>query len=212
MKSIKEEIGSDKTLIKRIQDRLPKLFQIAEVESSRAGKVGMQVGSAREGIIVALLIYKFGEDNVNTEIPITQAELDVKVHDNPISIKTLTSQGFAGVKLIWTVDAESAFSFSESYEPTCDMIFVRIHWENDGGFYYIPIEVQQEIFKQLGKEQYIKLPKPGTNPRGVEITAEAMEQLVAHAKTLKVDIRWTKQQLSYNPVQRWVQMWQQDQI
>lgn len=54
------EIFEDKILVNKIQSRLPYLFQLAELESSRAGKTGMEVGSVREKIIVALLIYKFG--------------------------------------------------------------------------------------------------------------------------------------------------------
>jgi len=55
------EIFTDKNLVEKIKKRLPYLFQLAELESSRAGKTGMEVGSVRERIIVALLIYKFGE-------------------------------------------------------------------------------------------------------------------------------------------------------
>ncbi|MGB2727278.1 MAG: ThaI family type II restriction endonuclease [Halobacteriota archaeon] len=61
------EIFEDEKLVNRIKTRLPYLFQLAELESSRAGKIGMEVGSLRERIIVALLIYKFGEANVETE-------------------------------------------------------------------------------------------------------------------------------------------------
>jgi hypothetical protein len=32
----------------KIRKRLPYLFQLAELESSRAGKIGMEVGSLRE--------------------------------------------------------------------------------------------------------------------------------------------------------------------
>ena len=64
------EIFEDEKLVGKIKTRLPYLFQLAELESSRAGKIGMEVGSLRERIIVALLIYKFGEENVETEIPI----------------------------------------------------------------------------------------------------------------------------------------------
>ncbi len=39
------EIFEDKKLIKKIGKRLPYLFHFAELESSRAGKVGMEVGS-----------------------------------------------------------------------------------------------------------------------------------------------------------------------
>ncbi len=42
------EIFSDKNLTAKIQKRLPHLFQLAELDSSRAGKVGMEVGSVRE--------------------------------------------------------------------------------------------------------------------------------------------------------------------
>lgn len=70
------EIFEDEKLVEKIKKRLPYIFQLAELESSRAGKLGMEVGLVRERIIVVLLIYKFGEVNVETEIPITQKEVD----------------------------------------------------------------------------------------------------------------------------------------
>ena len=39
------EIFTDKKLVEKIKKRLPYLFQLAELESSRAGKTGMEVGS-----------------------------------------------------------------------------------------------------------------------------------------------------------------------
>src|SRR4030042_3733073 len=98
------KLFSDEEIVKKIQEKLPKLFHLAELESSRAGKVGMEVGSVREKILTSLLIYKFGEKNVETEIPITEAEVDVRLFKEPISIKTITGKFFTGVKLIWTVD------------------------------------------------------------------------------------------------------------
>ena len=83
------EIFTDKNLVEKIKKRLPYLFQLAESESSRAGKTGMEVGSVRERIIVALLIYKFGEANVETEIPITESEVDVKLFGEPVSVRLL---------------------------------------------------------------------------------------------------------------------------
>nr|MCU0393494.1 ThaI family type II restriction endonuclease [Thermoflexibacter sp.] len=126
----------NKNIVQKIQQKLPQLFQIAELETMRGGKIGMEVGSLRERILVALLIYNFGEENVKTDIPITAPEADVFVYENPFSIKTLSS--LSGLKLIWTVDAESAFKFSEEYEPSCDMIFVHINWGKEGGLYCFP--------------------------------------------------------------------------
>jgi len=39
------ELFSDNVIVRKVQTKLPKLFQLAELESSRAGKVGMEVGS-----------------------------------------------------------------------------------------------------------------------------------------------------------------------
>ena len=58
----------------------------------------MEVGSVREKIIIALLIYKFGKENVETEIPITEPEVDVKLFGNPVSIKTIYGNRIQGVQ------------------------------------------------------------------------------------------------------------------
>src|SRR3990172_13376292 len=122
----------DEVLRERIKNKLPHLFSIAELESSRAGKIGMEVGSTREKILTALLIYKFGERNVEVQIPITEPEVDVRLFGKPISIKTKSGSGLSGIKLIWTVDAQNAKEFLYKYIPSCDMIFVQINWKNKG--------------------------------------------------------------------------------
>jgi len=204
------ELFEDKKLVERIQNKLPKLFHLAELESSRAGKIGMEVGSVREKVIVALFIYKFGEKNVQTEIPITQAEVDVIVHNTHISVKTITGKKFGGVKLIWTVDKVKAREFLDNYHPICDMVLVQINWNNSGGFFYFPLEVQEEVFKRIGREQYIKLPVEGTNPRGVEISSVGLTSLVNHKNSLKIPIDWMKENIEFKPFQRWLELWQND--
>ncbi|NQU05893.1 MAG: ThaI family type II restriction endonuclease, partial [Calditrichaeota bacterium] len=102
------EIFQNKETIEKVQAKLPYLFQLAELESQRAGKIGMEVGTLREKILVSLLIYKFGERNVETEIPITESETDALLFNKQISIKTKTGTGYSGVKLIWTVDQKKA--------------------------------------------------------------------------------------------------------
>jgi hypothetical protein len=204
------EIFEDEELVGKIKRRLPYLFQLAELESSRAGKTGMEVGSIREKIIVALLIYKFGEANVETEIPITEPEVDVKLFGDPISIKTITGKGLAGVKLIWTVDAQKAREFCENYYPKCDMLLVQVNWNDTGGFYYIPLSAQKRVFDKLGRKNYIRLPKPGTNPRGVEFTKEALSSLVGDSESRSILINWQRTQIEFNPYKRWVDLWRED--
>jgi hypothetical protein len=45
MVDIVNELRADAVLRRKIQKKLPQLFHIAELESSRAGKIGMEVGS-----------------------------------------------------------------------------------------------------------------------------------------------------------------------
>ncbi|OIN96933.1 type II restriction endonuclease subunit R [Candidatus Desantisbacteria bacterium CG1_02_38_46] len=207
------EIFNDEKLVNKIKVRLPYLFQLAELESSRADRIGMEVGSLREKIIIALLIYKFGEENVETEIPITEPEIDVKLFGAPISIKTITKkkkEDFGGVKISWTVDTQKSREFLENYQPTSDILFVLINWDNGGGLYYIPVKAQKEILRKIEREDYIKLPKPGTNPRGVEITKKALIELVKHRETRSIEIDWKKTKVDFNPYKRWVDYWKED--
>lgn len=204
------EIFQTQSFVNKVKSKLPKLFHLAELESSRAGKIGMEVGSVREKVITSLFLYKFGQENVQTELPITEAETDVIVFNTPISIKTITGKNFGGIKLIWTVDAQKALEFSKSYKPSCDMVLVQIKWNAPGGFYYIPIEAQKEIMNELTREKYIKLPKAGTNPRGVEMSSIAMKSLVEHNQTHKITIDWKKEKIEFNPFKKWIEHWKAD--
>ncbi|MEO0071907.1 MAG: ThaI family type II restriction endonuclease [candidate division WOR-3 bacterium] len=204
------EIFKDQKLIGKIKKRLPYLFQLAELESSRAGKTGMEVGSIREKILVSLLIYKFGEENVDTEIPITEPGVDVKLFGDPISIKTKTGKYLGGVKLVWTVDAQSAKVFRERYYPNFDILFTQINWGGTGYLYYIPRETQARLFDKIGKENYIKLPKPGTNPRGVEITNKALTSLIMNDDTKRIEIKWIRTKIEHNQYKRWIDLWREE--
>ena len=203
-------IFQDRSVIAKVQSRLPELFYLAELESSRAGKIGMEVGSVRERILIALLIYVYGSQNVNTELPIHEPEIDVVVHKTPISIKSMTGSRIGGVKLIWTVDREQATSFASRYEPHCDMLLAHINWGGEGGLHYFPRSLQTELLVKLGREEYIKLPKPGTNPRGVEMSAQAMRLMVDHPGSTKIPVKWERKSVEFDPYQRWLSLWEQD--
>lgn len=204
------ELFQDVHIVEKIKRKLPYLFQLAQIEMSRAGKTGMEVGTLREKIIIALLIYKFGDKNVDTKIAITEPEVDVKVFGEPISIKTFTGKGFSGIKLAWTVDAKSSKEFLNNYNPSCDILLVQINWNDEGGFYYIPKEVQRKHLEKIGRENYIKLPKEGTNPRGIEFKKGAINSLLSDAETKKILIRWEKKDIVYNIYKRWVDLWNED--
>lgn len=199
------DLFSDKKTIEEIQKKLPKLFLLAEKESSRAGKMGMEVGSVRERILIAYFIYKFGEKNVIVDLPPTEHEIDVVVNNKSYSIKTITGDG--GVKVVWTVDREKVLDFIKKYHPKCDLILVNIRWNEEGSLFLIPLEAQKEVFLQLGADGYLKAPKQGTNPRGVEFSKETMLRLFTHPRTLKMPIQWKKETLPHSIFDRWLEAW-----
>ncbi len=201
-----QTLFEDRVIISKIKRKLAQLFQIAEVESSRAGKIGMEVGSVREKIIISLLIHYFGRENIDADLPITEPEADVLLNGQKMSIKTITGNG--GVKAVWTVDAQSARNFINNYTPWCDIIFAQIFWGNNkGGLYLIPLNAQRAVFRDFGKERYLKMPKAGTNPRGVEFSGEAVKSLLSHQETKHIQIDWKKTENHINIYQRWVDYW-----
>lgn len=203
-----DELFNDKLMVSKIKKKLPKMFQIAEIESSRAGKIGMEVGSLREKIIIALLIHKYGRKRINSNISITEPETDLLLDNKPISIKTITRNG--GVKAVWTIDAQSSENFIKKYVPKCDIILIQIFWNSTkGGFYFIPLEVQNTIFISLGRDKYLKMPKPGTNPRGIEYSKEAVRMFLSHSHTKKIEINWIKEKTEYDVYKRWEEYWSQ---
>jgi len=213
-----DELFRDDKLCEKIRRKLPFLFALAEQQASRAGRVGMEVGTLREQILIALLIYKFGEASMDLDIPIAEHEVDVHVLGHPLSIKTVAaqSQRAPAVKIIWTVDWKKVEEFVETYEPKCDMLLVIVRWGGIGGFYGIPLQAQKEVFEQLGKEKYLRRPKQGTNPRGVDISSVAVEELLKHSLIKALPIEWqrpidlTERELRLAPYKRWLQYWQEE--
>lgn len=167
----------------------------------------MEVGSVRERIIIALMMHKFGVENVKTDIPITETEIDVIVHDHPLSIKTISGARIGGVKAIWTVDAQKAREFVAQYKPKYDMLLVQVNWGGTGVFAYIPLKVQEEIFSSFGRDKYFSLPKQGTNPRGVEFSKEAMMRLSLHPDIKRIIVPWIRPIEKFNQYQRWLDYW-----
>ena len=105
---------------------------------------------------------------------------------------------------------QKAKEFRERYYPHCDILLIQINWNDTGGFYYIPLETQKRLFDKIGRENYIKLPKPGTNPRGVEITKEALSSLVEDSTSRRIVINWQRATIEFNPYKRWVDLWMED--
>lgn len=150
---------------------------------------------------------------VNSDIPITAPEVDVIVNDNPLSIKTMTtnSERWSSIKLIWTVDAKKALEFKNTYMPSCDMLVAKIRWNGEGKLLLFSKESQQQVLNDIGRDRYIKLPKENTNARGVEITAEALSILETNKDTRCVNINFTREKIDYREIYtKWLDAWREE--
>lgn len=205
-----DKLFSDSHMVEKIQAKLPLFFQMAEAENSRAGKLGMEIGSARERILIALLMYYFGRENIDADLSINAKEVDVIVFDQGISIKTL-SGGLSGVKLIWTTDKYKVEEFVRGYKPCCDMIFASIKWGKLGLLAYIPQGVQARVLKDMDAEDFFKIPRENTNPRGVEISKRALEACLEDKGTYKIPIEWIRDKnLVFDPYEKWLRLWEEE--
>lgn len=213
MPTVYDKLFDDELIVRRVKNKLPHLFQLAELESSRNGKLGMEIGSVRERILIALLMYKFGIDIVNPDIPITAPEVDVYVENAPLSIKTMTTKNgkYASVKLIWTVDRQKAVEFKERYTPFCAMLLAKICWDKKGKLLLFSKESQCNVLNEIGRDKYIKLPKENTNARGVEISSEALELLEKCEDTRCIDIDFVRRKIDYREIYtKWLDAWTEE--
>ena len=193
----------------RIQRVLPTLFNMVELENRRGNKLGMEVGTARERVLIALFMYVYGSGSVEFP-PSTSPELDVLINKQPLSIKTKSSQGLTGVKLVWTVDWDKIDQFLASYMPASHLLYINIIWGETGRLFLIPRHVQQAVLQALTVDIYTKVPPRGTNPRGVELSKTAMQFLQTHKDTQALPIEWKRdrsllvERVLYD---RWIGLW-----
>lgn len=68
------KLFDDELICQRIQIQLPKMFDMAEAMVSRGGKLGMEIGTLRGQILIALLLYVYGEAHVDISPLISEPE------------------------------------------------------------------------------------------------------------------------------------------
>ena len=193
----------------KIAKVLPTLFNMVELENRRGKKLGMEVGTARERVLIALFMYVYESRNIAFP-PSTSPELDVLIKGRPVSIKTKSSSGLSGVKLVWTVDWTKIEEFLASYRPGSDLLYVNILWGKTGKLFLIPKRVQENTLQKLGIRGYTKVPPRGTNPRGVEISSDAMRSLQNHPSTQSIPIEWKRDKsllVERALYGRWIELW-----
>ena len=76
--------------------------------------------------------------------------------------------------------------------------------DKPSGLFQIPLETQKKNLNNLGVERYLKPPKPGINPRGIELFRDGLETLLNDSNTARIRVNWSKSQVNYDPYERWV--------
>ena len=201
---------------------IPKLFRIVHKENSRGGKIGMEAGKGRERALISLFKQLIStEQKIDGDMPDTFPEGDcifkgIKKNEL-ISIKTYTGNGIKsgtdGIKICWTSDKDSCKKFVKDYLPIANILIINIprhnkqnKWDNKQTFlYYIFLETQLKIIEKLNNKNYLKIPKKGTNSRGICLSKNAIKELFNNKNTIKIPIRWNGERIDkdYDPEKRW---------
>jgi len=177
---------------KLVQENLPSMFKEARREAETYSNI-MNVGSHRKRKIINLLIKHIGNDRIEDVFSSTMAEIDIKIDSIPISIKTISNNN--SLKMKWTMDYKIVAEIMTEYTPRYDLILARINWDmNDryqpSGLFFIPKQTQTNIMQRLGRENYLRPPKEGTNSRGVSLTKQAYEDWLTDTSTLRIAVDW----------------------
>ena len=78
------------------------------------------------------------------------------------------------------------------------MLFSHINWDGEGGLHYFTKDIQKSVLVEIGRLEYIKLPKPGTNSRGVEISTQAIRILAEHPRSMKITVKLEKKENQFD--------------
>jgi len=185
---------NDPVFKKMVQENLPKLFKEAKTEAETYSNI-MAVGSHRKKKIIGLLIKFLGSTKVNDVFSTRMSELDVIIDNLEISIKTISNNN--ALKITWTTEAKKVAILMKEYIPRYDLILARINWNmkdvyQPSGLFFISKDAQIKILEKLGRDNYIKPPKEGTNAKGMRLTKQAFEELITDDEALHIDVDWKK--------------------
>lgn len=200
MSDLIRQLLTNPKYIKIIRQKLPPAFQTVGDEL----KGNPAVGLLREQIILGMLIAFLGEASVKLIQSGVNPDIDCYVDLEPLSIKTVSFSG--GIRLKWTSNAIKAREFMNDYKPMSNLLVIRVVWEKTGAIRFIPLNIQERIFRQIGVARYLDY-RATTNTRGVNLSLEAEQAFDQHPQTVSLSIPWERSKETINPINKWIDYW-----
>ncbi|MHA1723393.1 MAG: ThaI family type II restriction endonuclease [Promethearchaeota archaeon] len=170
--------------INKIKKRLPKLIYDLDSAFRKGGKLSPDIGNLREKMMIGILKKQY-PNKIKYNFESQESELDFKFEDENISFKTSISKRF---KLIWTANYRKAIEFYENFIPSCSIILLLFQ-KKARGLYYFLLKLLIVTHNKLN-ELFLKKPKKGTNPRGVELSTKAFNEMIKSPLYKKISIDW----------------------
>lgn len=204
------ELLSAQDTLRILNAGLPLAFQTVEVEHRQIGsnKLGMEVGKARENVVIGLLKLHLGADKLHLPGE-GQSQKDVLIGDRRLGLEIKTVTGNGPIKVKWTVDNESVTKAIDNFDFHADFLIFRIFWnENQDSVFYLPQEALKDVVAEWPGQTYLNI-RTGTNNRGIEFDREFLDKAAEHPLSLRLKIDWKRQDDSkiIHPIDRWVSYW-----
>ncbi len=202
MSKLIRQLLTDLKYVEVIRQNLPPAFQTVEDEL----KGNPAVGLLREQVILGMLIAFLGNDKVAVVQSGVNPDIDCYIESEPLSIKTVSLAG--GIRLKWTSNALKAEEFIDGFEPIGHLLVIRVTWGKTGTIHFIPLDVQQSVFRQIGVAGYLDY-RSSTNTRGVNLSKGAELALNQHPQSVRLPISWERSAAIINPIDKWVDYWKE---
>ena len=175
--------------IEAVQNRVPDLLTQAELDARKYGKIGLNAGIFRKKAIIDFLALQFNTEEI--QFP-DRPDIDLIIDKLPVKIRTIT--GTRGIKIKWTIDRDRVLDYAREYKPLCGILLIRKRRVNDSklypyGMFWIPLDTQLTIFKDLKSTKYLKLPKIDTNSRGIELSHDTIDRLLKDKNTKHIPFK-----------------------
>lgn len=198
-----KELFSCQIFNQEVKNNIPKLAQYANNMCLHNGSITQEVGKYREKYLIMFLQDFVGGsyDDVpidDSEIASHEKEIDVKMFDRGVSIKTITSNKgrFGGVKVSWVDDKNKAQEYVNEFNPEYDLLLLRINWNKQGGLYYITENSMRDVMGLLGKDKFLQTGKGYS--KGTKITKLAINEILKHSDTCEVSVDFPQEKKDPN--------------
>ena len=164
------------------------------INRNSTGVVNQSVGRDREDCLKVVVKNYIGNENCQIDLP-EKLPYDWMLFGRSNQIRTVTIPDISKpgiIKANWVSGRANGILFRKNFEVNHDLTLLRLIKQNEEmlgvEICYIPKSTQRVSLRALGKKRFLKI--SSGNSKGVRFSSEAIQMMLAHPKTKKMQLDW----------------------